>query len=271
MNQFETGFEGALYTKRRLARRRRRVAGALLGTGLVVAAFVFALSGEEPHEAALAPKAALPSQAALAPDPAPMSYDVVEPRAMSLPGTMALDLRDAPAPTIPVGGTIPPAVAAAPLPLAPSPADAPPPPEALPEPATAPPPPEALDAMPPPPDAAATISLLPPAAAEAPPAAQEPPPSAAEPPLAPERKPAVVAEQPRIQLAAVRSKTRAHRAWRRLQKAQPDLLGALTPVVAKADGASLWRVQAAVPTDARARRVCDELQRRRVECFVVRR
>lgn len=76
----------------------------------------------------------------------------------------------------------------------------------------------------------------------------------------------------KVQLYAARSRARALAAWRRLAKAEEDLLGALTPRVVKADIAKrgvFYRLRAGpLPDTAAARRLCRLLKRRGLDCFV---
>jgi cell division septation protein DedD len=78
----------------------------------------------------------------------------------------------------------------------------------------------------------------------------------------------------RLQLAAVHSEAAAQQAWTRIKGEQKDLLGAIGGAWPRADLGErgiFYRVQAGPIDDAvKARRMCDELKRRRVACIIVR-
>jgi len=78
----------------------------------------------------------------------------------------------------------------------------------------------------------------------------------------------------RLQLAAVHSEAAAQQAWTRIKAEQKDLLGAIGGAWPRADLGErgiFYRVQAGPIDDAvKARRMCDELKRRRVACIIVR-
>lgn len=78
-----------------------------------------------------------------------------------------------------------------------------------------------------------------------------------------------------VQLAALRSADAANEAWRRLAKANTDLLGALRPKVVRADlGAEkgvFFRLRAGpLRNEAAAKGLCAELKARKLDCLVVR-
>ena len=76
----------------------------------------------------------------------------------------------------------------------------------------------------------------------------------------------------RIQLAAVKTEAAARKEWARLQKAHPDILGALTLHVEKFDKSAtevFYRVQAGPFQDkASAKQVCAELKQKNQACIV---
>ena len=110
------------------------------------------------------------------------------------------------------------------------------------------------------------------------PAAETPKPAeptqTATPPAAP-AKPAVAPTaggNARIQLAAVKSEALANSQWAKLQKAYPDLLGALTLNVQKVDknGATLYRIQAGPLSKTQAKDLCTRLKAQKQDCIVAR-
>jgi hypothetical protein len=74
----------------------------------------------------------------------------------------------------------------------------------------------------------------------------------------------------RIQLAAVKSEALANAQWAKLQKAHPDLLGALTLSVQKVDksGGTLYRIQAGPLSKAQAKELCTKLKAQKQDCLV---
>jgi SPOR domain len=253
MMQFESGFDGQLLAARRAARRQRRLVLGLTAVCLGVGVF-FAMGPVDKDRD-------VPAQGG-----GGSEYEVVTRRAMNLPGLAndelpkEISLADMKRSAMPsaapaASGSSAPAPTAVPTPpVEKAPAAEVPPPPAPPAPAPAPP---AAPAT------AATPSLAPwssPASAEAPPQAAQ--------------AGQAGSAGPRIQLAAVRSETDAHRVWTQLQKTQGDLLGDRKLTVQKLaapDGGVFWRVQTAVEDDAGAKRICGELQRRSIACFVVHR
>lgn len=113
-------------------------------------------------------------------------------------------------------------------------------------------------------------------AAAAPPAqpASAPPPAAAATPVA--AAPAVKVVKNGawlIQVAAMRDQAAAEKEWGRIQGANRDLLGGLASDIVRADlGARgvFWRVRGGPLDEAAARRVCDELGKRKIGCMLVR-
>lgn len=84
--------------------------------------------------------------------------------------------------------------------------------------------------------------------------------------------PAAEAGAYRIQVAAVRSREGAEREWRRLKKANGDLLGPLTLTIEKANlGAKgiFYRVRGGPLSRQAAVEACAELKRRKTGCLVV--
>ena len=77
----------------------------------------------------------------------------------------------------------------------------------------------------------------------------------------------------RIQLVALRSRADAEAAWRRLKRANADLLGALEAEVARADLADkgiFYRLRAGpLASAAKAGALCAELKARNLDCLVV--
>lgn len=72
----------------------------------------------------------------------------------------------------------------------------------------------------------------------------------------------------RIQLGAFSSRQQAQAEWAQARNQHRELQGLvplLTPVTA-ADGSSMWRLQAGVVSEARAREICDMLQAARQPC-----
>lgn len=77
-----------------------------------------------------------------------------------------------------------------------------------------------------------------------------------------------------VQLAALRGEADAVRAWDRIAKAQPDLLGSLQPDVQRADlGAKgiFYRLRTNAMDENSARMLCAELSKRKVGCLVAKR
>ena len=149
----------------------------------------------------------LPPPEAPLPKPVPASPDVAPP----------VEAVTAPPPTPAPAAPAPPAVAAAPAP-----------PTATPAPPSAPPAVAASPATPP--------SAVAPAAGA---------PTAAKPPSLPLRP--LPAGAYRIQLAALTSTDDATRAWEKLRRAHPDVLGTLTPAIVKVDlpgKGTFYRLQA---------------------------
>jgi hypothetical protein len=75
----------------------------------------------------------------------------------------------------------------------------------------------------------------------------------------------------RVQLAAVKSEALASAQWAKMQKAHPDLLGALTlnvEKVVKSDGSTLFRVQAGPLSKAQAKDLCGKLKAAKQDCLV---
>jgi len=75
----------------------------------------------------------------------------------------------------------------------------------------------------------------------------------------------------RVQLGTVHSEEAARQEWDRIKRANPDLLGsiAVTPVRAETeDRGTLYRLVSGPVADAE--RLCGELKRRNVGCFIVR-
>lgn len=136
----------------------------------------------------------------------------------------------------------------------------------------------------PPPKAEPAVVPEPPAAPPAPPApvtsepASEPVKEAAKTQAAPAKarpKPAVK-EKYRLQLAALRSKAAVDRAWKRLQERHRNLLAGLRLTVERKDlgpPKGVYYRLLAGPIDDRkkARRLCADLEKRKVGCLVVRR
>jgi cell division septation protein DedD len=151
----------------------------------------------------------------------------------------------------------------------PRPPEAPPPlePPIPPEPQVAPPP-GAVEVTPP---------TRPTAAPVAPPPAAAPRPAPA-PSVAAAPAPAAVAPSAggryRVQLAALRTNEDANRAWEKLRRAHPDLLGPLALNVVRADlgdRGTFYRIQAGPFSDeAVAKELCRRLSEKKVGCLVVR-
>jgi hypothetical protein len=74
----------------------------------------------------------------------------------------------------------------------------------------------------------------------------------------------------KIQLAAVKSEAAASAQWAKLQKAHPDLLGALTLSVEKVDknGSTFYRIQAGPLTKTQAKDLCTKLKAQKQDCLV---
>jgi cell division septation protein DedD len=93
----------------------------------------------------------------------------------------------------------------------------------------------------------------------------------AEAPSAPAPTPTLSTGSARVQLAAVKSPSLAKAQWAKLQKAYPELLGALTLNVEKVDrsGTTLYRVQAGPLNDkAAAKDLCAKLAAQKQACLV---
>jgi cell division septation protein DedD len=102
-------------------------------------------------------------------------------------------------------------------------------------------------------------------------AAVTPPPAAP----APERREAASAGGGyRLQLGAVRTPDAAQHEWDRLKKAQHDILAGYGAVAARVDLGErgvYYRIQAGPVADGNeARKLCEELRQRKVECILVR-
>jgi cell division septation protein DedD len=72
----------------------------------------------------------------------------------------------------------------------------------------------------------------------------------------------------RIQLGAFSSREQAQAEWAQARNRHRELQGlvpSLTPVTA-ANGSPMWRLQAGVVSEARAREICDTLQAARQPC-----
>ncbi len=152
-----------------------------------------------------------------------------------------------------------------------------------PAPAAAPEPPVAAAPPAPPPEPPPPAKVEEPAPAEAPkpvqqqaeaPKPAEPTPAVAEKP-APAPAPAVAGKDGgwRIQLAAMRDEASAREAWQRLTASHAELLAGLTPDVVRADlGARgiFYRLRAGPLDETGARKLCDELGKRKIGCLVVR-
>lgn len=79
-----------------------------------------------------------------------------------------------------------------------------------------------------------------------------------------------------VQLTALRSAEAANEAWRRMAKANADLLGKLRPTVVRADLGTdkgvFFRLRAGPLRDeAAAKKLCAQLKSRKADCLVVRR
>jgi hypothetical protein len=87
----------------------------------------------------------------------------------------------------------------------------------------------------------------------------------AKPPVAP-----TAGGNARIQLAAVKSEAAASTQWAKMQKAYPDLLGALSLNVEKVEknGSTLYRVQAGPLSKAQAKDLCTKLKAQKQDCLV---
>lgn len=76
-----------------------------------------------------------------------------------------------------------------------------------------------------------------------------------------------------VQFAALRDDASARKLWEQLKGKHPDLLGALSPVIQKADlgpKGVFYRVRATgLASDTAARTLCDELSKRKVGCLFV--
>jgi hypothetical protein len=74
----------------------------------------------------------------------------------------------------------------------------------------------------------------------------------------------------RVQLAAVKSEAAASTQWAKLQKAHPDLLGALSLNVEKVEknGTTLYRVQAGPLSKVQAKDLCSKLKAQKQDCIV---
>jgi cell division septation protein DedD len=138
------------------------------------------------------------------------------------------------------------------------------PPTAMPPPADAAPAP-ADDALFDAPATASPPESAAPAPAPAPAAARPAAPASPKAPAKP-AEPAPVSH--RIQLGAFSSREQAQAEWGQARNQHRELQGLvplLTPVTA-ANGASMWRLQAGVVSEARAREICDTLQAARQPC-----
>jgi cell division protein FtsN len=132
--------------------------------------------------------------------------------------------------------------------------------------ATAEPEPEATPPSPEPPAKAATAASPKPAEAAT---------VAAVPPAAASPAPTAAAKTFMVQLGAYRKAPAADTGWRRLLKANRDLLGDLKPKVVRADlGADkgvFFRLRAGpLGDEAAAKALCARLKARRQDCFIVR-
>lgn len=74
----------------------------------------------------------------------------------------------------------------------------------------------------------------------------------------------------RVQLAAVKSEALAQSQWAKMQKAHPELLGALTLNVEKVEknGSTFYRIQAGPLTKAQAKDLCAKLKAQKQDCIV---
>lgn len=104
---------------------------------------------------------------------------------------------------------------------------------------------------------------------------QPEPPSAAPPLRAPAGPASMAAAAPQrfsVQLVAVSRREQAERAWDRLRRENPDLLGRLQPLIAEPEprGGALFRLRAGPLASAEeGRGLCASLASRGVECMVV--
>ncbi|MGC2854073.1 SPOR domain-containing protein [Novispirillum sp. DQ9] len=119
-------------------------------------------------------------------------------------------------------------------------------------------------------------TLSPPAGAAAPAQVSATTPAAPAPAAQAPARPAPVAVATgayMVQFAALRDDASARKLWEDLKGKHPDLLGALSPVIQKADlGAKgvFYRVRATgLSSDTAARTLCDELTKRKVGCLFV--
>jgi cell division septation protein DedD len=126
---------------------------------------------------------------------------------------------------------------------------------------------------------AANKPLLPPPAASPPPTESKPALVAGRTPApAPPAKPATVKATPsgswQVQLGALRSQADAEGEWKKLQKANTDLLSGLSPEVIRADLGDkgvFWRLRAGPFADPdAAKTLCTAMEARKNRCAVVR-
>jgi hypothetical protein len=207
-----------------------------------------------PPEQPVAPPSTETTDQANAAPQAPAITDAPKPEPAPTPPAVTDQAPSVDAPAIPsVTAPEPSQTAAAPAPVVPEPQQAAPA-AAEPTPATAEKTPEPAPAP----------------AAEAPKAA-EPTQTAAAPttPAKPSVAP-TAGGNARIQLAAVKSEALASTQWAKLQKAHPDLLGALTLNVEKVEknGSTLYRVQAGPLSKAQAKDLCTKLKAQKQDCLV---
>jgi len=111
------------------------------------------------------------------------------------------------------------------------------------------------------------------AAANAPPGQPAQAPVKPGPAAAPAGKPATPQKAGglRVQLGTVHSEEAARQEWDRIKRANPDLLGSISVTPARAeteDKGTLYRLVSGPVADAE--RLCGELKRRNVGCFIVR-
>lgn len=160
------------------------------------------------------------------------------------------------------------------LELSPASRTAPPP---APEPPTvaatpAPPPKLAVEVPPPPPVVAPKMAAKRPAPAAA------PPPEPASPQQVAKAVTEAAGVEPasggfRVQLVALRSEQAAHDAWSKYLKQNADLFGKLEPTVARADikgKGTFYRLQVGPLADeGAARKLCEQVKKRKIGCLVV--
>ena len=134
-------------------------------------------------------------------------------------------------------------------------------------------PPQVAVVTPPPP---APLPLpVPPAVAPAPvPQAPAAPPAKAEKPVAAkpavDKPVAVTGGNSLIQLGALRSQADADKEWKRIQKANSDLLSGLSSDIIKADlpNGTFWRLRAGPVSEDSAKKLCAELKKRNQGCII---